>query len=329
MKIGLVLGRFQPYHLAHKAIVDYALSRYHTVAIGIGSVNVASTIKNPWDFSSRESMIMSNHAINANIRTFPMRDYWYSDAKWVNEVSRSVYDRFSDEDVCLVGTRSDSTSAYLDYFPQWEVDSPNFSQIFPKHATTIREHYFRGKRDWIDYVPEQTCMFMERFCRTAQYNELVKEQLFADKYTELWKSVPYAPTFVTVDCVVVASNHVLITKRGGFPGKGLYALPGGFVKSDESLRDAAIRELKEETAIRISKADLISSIRSERMFDYPYRSLRGRTFTMCYYINMGNNRELPEIRGGDDAFWMPLFQVERLERHFFEDHAEIIRSMVE
>jgi bifunctional NMN adenylyltransferase/nudix hydrolase len=72
-----------------------------------------------------------------------------------------------------------------------------------------------------------------------------------EKYKESWKAAPFPPTFVTVDAVVVQSGHVLLVKRKAMPGAGLWALPGGFLNQEETLLDGAIRELKEETKIKV------------------------------------------------------------------------------
>ena len=59
---------------------------------------------------------------------------------------------------------------------------------------------------------------------------LVEEQAYIKRYKDIWADAPYAPTFVTTDAVVIQSGHVLLVKRRTAPGKGLWALPGGFLK---------------------------------------------------------------------------------------------------
>lgn len=60
-------------------------------------------------------------------------------------------------------------------------------------------------------------------------------------YSQGWEGAPYPPTFVTVDAVAVHSGHLLMVARGSQPGKGLWALPGGFVHGNERLMDAVPR----------------------------------------------------------------------------------------
>lgn len=136
----------------------------------------------------------------------------------------------------------------------------------------------------------------------------------------------YPPTFVTADSVVIKSGHVLLIERLRSPGKGLIALPGGFVGQDELVEVAALRELKEECKLRVDMPVLRRSIVGSRVFDYPSRSLRGRTITHAFHIDLGDGRVLPEVKGSDDAkraFWMPIDQA-LSQNNFFEDHWHIL-----
>ncbi len=142
--------------------------------------------------------------------------------------------------------------------------------------------------------------------------------------------MPYDPTFLTTDAVVVQSGHVLVIRRGHQPGKGLLALPGGFLAGGLTLEDNAIKELKEETNIKVAAQILRGSIKSSHVFDYPERSQRGRTVTFAYFIELEPRLKegLPKVKGGDDAakaFWLPLSAIGEKEEEFFEDHIHIIR----
>ncbi|MGI9055864.1 MAG: bifunctional nicotinamide-nucleotide adenylyltransferase/Nudix hydroxylase, partial [Pyrinomonadaceae bacterium] len=79
--------------------------------------------------------------------------------------------------------------------------------------------------------------FLEVFKTTEYFPYLKGEFEYIQKYKEdtQFKNVPYAPVFFTTDAVVVQSGHVLVVRRKVHPGKGLLALPGGFLKSDLTL----------------------------------------------------------------------------------------------
>jgi bifunctional NMN adenylyltransferase/nudix hydrolase len=118
-------------------------------------------------------------------------------------------------------------------------------------------------------------------------------------------------------------------KRKATPGKGLWALPGGFIGANEMIEDAVIRELKEETKIKVSRNFLKGCQVSKEIFDHPGRSLRGRTITHAYYYKL-QQYELPEVKGADDAAeakWFTLSEIQRMEGVIFEDHLDIICHM--
>jgi len=143
---------------------------------------------------------------------------------------------------------------------------------------------------------------------------------------------PYAPTFFTVDSVVIQGGHILLVKRRSAPGKGLWALPGGFLNQEETARTACIRELREETGLKVPVPVLNGSITYEKLFDKPDRSLRGRTLTQAFLIELnGGDAKLPKVNGMDDAEeakWFPIGEVMNMSEQLFEDHFSIIQTMV-
>ena len=147
------------------------------------------------------------------------------------------------------------------------------------------------------------------------------------KYRKQWENTPYPVIFQTVDSVVIQSGHVLMVKRKSEPGKGLWALPGGFLDAnkDKSVLDCAIRELKEETGIKVPVPVLRGNIVTTKVFDDPHRSSRGRTITHASLIHLPADVTLPKVKGSDDAKvakWWPLADIKR--EILFEDHKDII-----
>ena len=120
-----------------------------------------------------------------------------------------------------------------------------------------------------------------------------------------------------------------MVKRKFNPGKGLYALPGGFIGQQEKLEDSMLRELKEETKIKVDKPILRRSIKEVKVFDHPNRSERGRTITHAHLIDLGEG-PLPFVKGADDAEearWILIADLYRMEEELYEDHSDIIQHM--
>ena len=124
--------------------------------------------------------------------------------------------------------------------------------------------------------------------------------------------------FVTVDAVVFRQQkitpEILLIKRKNEPFKDNWALPGGFVDEGEDLEDAAIRELEEETSVKISAAEQL------RAFGKPGRDPRHHTVSIAFMAFVPENTEAV---AADDAKEIGWFAIDDLPTLAF-DHAEII-----
>lgn len=338
-KYAVFIGRFQPFHKAHLEVVKHGLKIAEKVIIIVGSANSSPTVKNPWSFDQRLEMIESCFSVEEQVRIAiePVRDYYYNDHYWVTDIQNKTSQYIQPGDsVALLGNFKDSSSYYLKYFPQWD-----FTPVKTENkvnATDLRNLMFaeQAQISYLRHVPPKVGVWLqkhylhEEWGKQTGFAERCKEFKYLQDYKKLWEDAPFPPTFITADSVVICSGHVLVVRRACNPGKDLLALPGGFVKQSERVKDAALRELKEETGIRVDKIILESNIRDSNVFDHPDRSLRGRTITHAYCIKLKDG-DLPEVKGNDDAakaFWLPLMDVGRLESEFFEDHAHIIQYFV-
>jgi len=337
---AIVIGRFQPLHLAHQDLIKYSLTLAEKVIIILGSARSAPDVKNPFTPAMREEIIRACFPKDEKNLIFrAVRDYPYNDHVWTAEVQNLVNEITEDDEkeaakISIVGFFKDKSSYYLNLFPQW-----NFEEFYPAdkqnlslNATQIREKYFSETEDWQSLVPQTAANYLNAFRQTQFYPILKSEFEYIKKYREdtQFKGVPYKPVFLTTDAVVVQSGHVLVIRRGFQPGKGLLALPGGFLAENMTLEDSAIKELKEETNIKVPAQVLRGSIKTSHVFDYPERSQRGRTVTFAYYIELTPDLKdgLPKVKGGDDAkkaFWLPLSALGEKEDEFFEDHLHIVR----
>ena len=129
---------------------------------------------------------------------------------------------------------------------------------------------------------------------------------------------------LTVDIVIFTIEQgalkVLLVKRGIEPFAGQYAIPGGFVLENESLDQAAMRELREETGV--------AEVYLEQLYSFgdPRRDPRGRVVTVAYYALISADH--CQLRAGSDAAAAAWFAVDAVPDLAF-DHAKILAYAVE
>ena len=131
----------------------------------------------------------------------------------------------------------------------------------------------------------------------------------------------YPRPAVTADCVVITNEpqpKVLLIQRGADPYKGAWAFPGGFMNMDETTEQCAIRELEEETGLKVAKVHQIGA------YSKVDRDPRGRTITVAYLAIIDS----PEnVIGQDDAAKAEWFPITELP-HLAFDHYDIMKDAI-
>ncbi|MHC4124171.1 MAG: NUDIX domain-containing protein [Planctomycetota bacterium] len=135
------------------------------------------------------------------------------------------------------------------------------------------------------------------------------------KYTYDWPR-----PMVTVDAAVFTflqgKANILLVNRLKEPFKGKWALPGGFIEIDEELEDAVARELKEETGL------INVPLQQMHTFGKCGRDPRGRQITTVY-IGIAKKGQ-DNIKAGDDAGKVQLFDIDKLPVNLAFDHSQVI-----
>lgn len=334
MKYTAFVLRGQPFHNAHQKIIRNALQEADKVIILIGSYRTSVTIKNPWLYGFRADLIRGSMTAEENERIYiePIRDYLYSMNTWVTSLQNIVSAKVEIDDasasatISLIGHFKDDSSFYLNWFPQWKlITQPNFKQGNESiDATTIRSLLYQDNPKWKTYVPDYVVNAIEAYTKTEEFERLKKEYVYITNYRKAWENSPFPPTFVTTDAVVIQCGHILLVRR---KRNNYLALPGGFLNPNETIAQATIRELKEETKIDVPSVILEKCVKAQHVFDHPQRSLRGRIVTHASLIELDSNKPLPKVKGDDDAvkaLWMPFNDLSLHEEEFYEDHVHII-----
>src|SRR6185369_13678017 len=134
-------------------------------------------------------------------------------------------------------------------------------------------------------------------------------------------SYQYARPALTVDCVVFGLDDgelkVLLIQRGLEPFKGRWALPGGFVRVEETLEQAARRELEEEAGLK--------NVFLEQLYTFGEvnRDPRERVVSVAYYalVKLAAH-DTKAATDAADARWFPISKVSKLAF----DHGDILAT---
>jgi bifunctional NMN adenylyltransferase/nudix hydrolase len=325
-ELAVVIGRFQPFHLGHLALLEQALGLAPRALLVVGSAPAPRTAKNPFTAEERIESIRQSLTPEqqARVAFAKVRDY-YDEPRWAGAVKAAAA-RETTGAVTLVGFRKDESSTYLSLFPEWREHA--LPRQAPIDGTVLRRQYFESAAaelpaELTAAVPAAVARFLQDF-RSSPYFESWREEVRALQQS---RATYGTGPFVTVDALVTASNQILLVERGHAPGKGLWALPGGFLEGSERLLSAAIRELREETLVTCTDAELRAAFRRAVVFDHPQRSQRGRTITHAHHFALPEGAPPPSVQGADDAAtarWFPLSSIPSMLDRLFDDHFQII-----
>ena len=313
-KLGLLIGRFSPIHAGHRDLIRKASAQSDQLFILIGSANSARTIKTPFTYKERKEEVIKflSHECIKNVSIYPINDVKYNDTAWISSITHIVDSHKEDDTkVTLFGHHKDDTQ-YLKWFPQYKLKC--FDTVYSVSSTEIREQWFKRN----PHVFEQS---------------VVDDWNYFENEKKLFSNYPFPDTlsFNCGDSILECAGHILLIQRGRSPGKGTWALPGGFKNRDETFVDCALRELIEETNIKVPEKVLRGSIVNTKLFDSPARGCGIPRVTQCVHIKVNPNPDgtLPKANGGDDAStanWFPIYDIMN-NIELYDDHLSIISSM--
>lgn len=129
----------------------------------------------------------------------------------------------------------------------------------------------------------------------------------------------YEHPAVCVDIILFCQNKILLIERKNSPFANCWALPGGFIEMNETLEQSALRELLEETGIKLNELSQFAT------YGDPGRDPRERTVSVVYFKIL-NNEVTP--LAGDDAKNAKWFSIMNLPSLAF-DHKKIIAEFIQ
>lgn len=306
-----------------------ALSRAERVRVFITRAWQAASARQPFGWRERADMLAASldNARLSRIDFEPVREHW--DAKRTLRAVQAGLAPHHPAGTPVLCLWSGPEPEPEDRPRGWafeelgDTDARSEPRLDALYAAHEPEAAWRGMED--ELAPG-TRERVRAWLDTPELARLREEWRLIDREKKVWAAVPYPVTLVTVDAVVRSGGYVLLVERGRSPGRGLWALPGGFLERGDTVLQSALRELVEETGLPLSERAMRERLRSVKVFDHPERSQRGRVVTHAHFFDLGEDSP-PPVRGGDDAAaarWLPVAQLADMETRLHDDHFHVL-----
>ena len=259
-------------------------------------------------------------------------DEWYSlcSGKWVNwdlllkqyefmvfyrEDNDEIYRKDNDEIVLPAGINP--TVTFLGAEDTDGISSTAVREILFKNP----ECHYSDVRDYITHVVFRYIKENELYFQNGNdYNE--KEKEFLKEYAVKKEKNHWGEPSVTTDTVAYNGDKILLIRRGNYPYKNFWALPGGFFeKTDEDLNFGAQRELKEETGIDIDP----KYFRQIKTYGHNFDP-RMKIVDVAFSVRV-SKKDMDKVKGLDDACDARWFQIDELPKLAFH-HEQIINDFL-
>ena len=370
-KLSVLIGRMQPPHLGHIKLIEHMLQNSDNVLVLLGSSLRSRDTKNPFRWEKRAYMagmavlprdrvayggrsdrnqkfVQFSFGEKKTLTFAPLKDYPYANTRWQYQVQKIVEDhadRCNLDEIDLYGNYKDNSSWYLSLFPRWNRVECPFFKIDNRmlSASDIRDRILRGTarpEDFSDLIGNNAVASMNQWLTSEEGQRLQEEAAWIDNFKKPYADLPYGIIFQTADNVITWRGLVLLGQRRGNPGRGLWALPGGYVNQYEWIAKGAFRELGEEARTRVYlhgrngrrrlKFDESWMVGS-KTYDYPGRSQRGRVITTRYHWQIPDHLDVVHEAADDlqRTQFFPIHDVlDKMDYELFEDHQQIIGDTV-
>jgi|GEM_PF-1295149 len=333
MKNSVVIGRFQPFHSGHMSVVEKALADCDYLHLIVCSPNQMRTARDPFTFRERLQIIDS--AIPEQYKNRVLVHHMY-DVGNTELWSRNIMKLIGPGDNSLyVHVKNLDEYSYINSFqPYWNVVLAE--KINSVNSTVIRECYYKNLN-----VDRKNSSILDLAWVSNRHHDIVLDNFKNPEIknvVDMYNSSSYYITshgirpHITCDNVIIQNNKILLIKRKKNPYIGGFALPGGFFELGETPLEGAIRELYEETHIKLHEVTHGLSLGQHVVVSGDQdRDPRAIIISIAYGHILDDNYDI-EIKAKDDAAWVGWIDLDYVRTNMKNalafDHYMIIDKMV-
>lgn len=252
-------------------------------------------------------------------------DEWYSlcAGKWVNwdlllkHYEFLVFYREDNDEITLPGGFNPNVTFLSTEDTTDGISSTAVREILFKNP----ECHYSDVRDYITHVVFRYIKDNELYFQNGN-DYIEKEKEFLKEYAVKKEKNHWGEPSVTTDTIAYNGAKILLIRRGNYPYKNYWALPGGFFeKTDEDLNYGAQRELKEETGIDIDP----KYFRQIKTYGHNFDP-RMKIVDVAFSVRV-SKKDMDKVKGLDDACDARWFQIDELPKLAFH-HEQIINDFL-
>lgn len=253
--IGIVIGRFQPFHTGHQSLITKSLNECENTVVFIGSANKSRDYNNPLTNEERKETILNSYKGTPALHIVFLHDKPTLE-EWVANVYGLINHMSQGEDdvdpstVTLYVAKKDEPFYTENFLFNTEV--VGLSGI---SGTEVRKNLYKGSGTPFADMPHSTLTLLKGVLASGHWRRMKEEynSCVSGKAKATLSHAYSNPIEPVVHAVVVQGTKALLVKRNSVRGYGQWALPGGFLEANESTQEGALRELWEETGIDLKK----------------------------------------------------------------------------
>lgn len=327
MKLGLVIGRFQPLHNGHLSLIEKSRAENEHTLVILGTPNRLPDFAHPFPAEERINLIHAVLPEGDDYSVVTLKDV-DTDDEWIQNLIATVLQKEEDPTQVTLYTAKKDEKWYRKnlLFPVETVDTVDISGTLVRHAWYTNSLWTVER-----FLPQLTIEFLKKhkdFSRLSMEYDDTQRSLVLKMDGHPFNN-PIEPVSFAV---IVQDNKILVGKRGGLRGNGQYGLPGGYIEKDESTLDASIRETKEElgidleTLITEGNAKCMCQVVEENLNDIGTRTLG---VNYLFVVNPEITLDI-QVDGKEttDFKWLPLRDVLEEKELLFFNHNLVVQRLL-
>lgn len=324
MKLGLIIGRFQPVHDGHLSIIERSLKENDHTLILVGSSNKLPDFKNPFTAQERLKLLHDNLG-EANYTLVSLKDK-PTDDEWIQDVIATVMNVEDDPTQVTLYCAPKDEDWYRKnlLYPIVTLDNISISATQVRHAWYLDELWTVNKS-----LPKATKDFLEKH----HDRERLTTEYITTKDSAMFKlqGHPFRNPMEPVSfAVITQGNKLLVGRRKGARGYGQLGLLGGYIENTETTLDGCMREVSEESGIDLRS--LITEGRARCLLQSITENLDDigtRTIGINYLFLISPDVDLeltPDGTETSELTWVSLKDVLEERELLFYNHNQVVQA---